>query len=520
MSRFHAALLLALPFAVALSGRASAQSASAVDLCTGISVNLPILTPVTDVTSGLLSGLLDPVLNGLVGNLNSSLTGVLSGTPLGVSVLDQNGNLVGLGGCNVRADGVTVDSAGGIALGGGQVTGLGGVGNPTASAADASAIALGNGAATATGATGAVALGLRGQVSAVDGVAIGRDATVQAAGGIALGAGSAALRGGLSGASEAFSRVAVVSTQGALSVGAVGQERQITNVAGGTQETDAVNLRQLRAVGTQLSTALGGGSGFDAAGDFTGPRYALRSGIYGDVGSALAALDQASGVMMGNNSSGYAPAQAGGRDAMAAGYGSSAAGARAAAVGTQAQASGDDSVALGAGARATAEGSTAIGAGASATRARQVAIGTAASTYTMPGLASAASRAAQSGPTQVVTTDAAGNLAAIPVDIAGLGDRISGLSDRVNVLDAYARESRREARQGIAAAMAMTGASMPSAPGRTSWSGNTATFKGEWAAGFAVAHRLNVAMPVAVSAGVSLSGNSFGGARLGVSGEF
>jgi hypothetical protein len=35
-----------------------------------------------------------------------------------------------------------------------------------------------------------------------------------------------------------------------------------------------------------------------------------------------------------------------------------------------------------------------------------------------------------------------------------------------------------------------------------------------------VAHRLDVAIPVAINAGVSLTGNSFGGARMGLSGEF
>jgi autotransporter adhesin len=40
----------------------------------------------------------------------------------------------------------------------------------------------------------------------------------------------------------------VSSTQGAVSVGSAGNERQITNVAGGTQATDAVNVRQLQAV--------------------------------------------------------------------------------------------------------------------------------------------------------------------------------------------------------------------------------------------------------------------------------
>lgn len=516
---FHALCLT--PVLTALSSPSFAQSTAVVDVCTGLSVNLPVLQPIAGATSGLLTGLLDPVLNGIVGDVNLNLRDVLSGRTIGLTAIDQNGNLVTAPGqCGVKADSVVVSGPGGIAIGGGQISGLGSTASPTASASDQNAIAFGHGAATNGAATGAVAIGLRGAVTAADGVAIGRDAAVSAAGGIALGAGSVALRPGLGGAAEAFSRTAVASTQGALSIGSAGNERQIAHVAGGTQDTDAVNLRQLRSVAGAVSTALGGGTGFDADGAFTGPRYGLRSGLYTDVGSALAALDRAGGVIAGNNTGNYALASAQGADSMAAGYGSRAGGARATAIGTQAQAAGISSVALGAGASASAEGSTAIGAGASATRVRQVAIGTAASTYTMPGLASAASRAAQTGPTQVVTTDAAGNLATSTVDLGAIDRRVGALDDRVATLGAYATESRREARQGIASAMAMTGAPMPSAPGRTSWSGNTAVYKGEWAAGFSVAHRINVAIPVAVNAGLSLHGTSLGGARMGLSGEF
>ena len=56
--------------------------------------------------------------------------------------------------------------------------------------------------------------------------------------------------------------------------------------------------------------------------------------------------------------------------------------------------------------------STAIGYGATTTRDNQMAFGTASNTYTTPGITSAASKAAQTGPTQVVTSDAGGNLAA------------------------------------------------------------------------------------------------------------
>ncbi|GAA4349907.1 hypothetical protein GCM10023165_37090 [Variovorax defluvii] len=57
----------------------------------------------------------------------------------------------------------------------------------------------------------------------------------------------------MNGQREAVSGVAVSSTQGAVSVGSPGNERQITNVAGGTADTDAVNVRQLRAVAVEGS---------------------------------------------------------------------------------------------------------------------------------------------------------------------------------------------------------------------------------------------------------------------------
>ena len=84
-----------------------------------------------------------------------------------------------------------------------------------------------------------------------------------AANALAIGAGSTANRAGLAGAAEAFSGTDVAPTQGALSIGAAGAERQITNVAGGTQASDAVNASQLSAVGSNLANSLGGGAAFD-----------------------------------------------------------------------------------------------------------------------------------------------------------------------------------------------------------------------------------------------------------------
>ena len=100
------------------------------------------------------------------------------------------------------------------------------------------------------GATGAdaIAAGKNTTASGTNSVAMGAGASVTASNGVAIGAASTADRAGLGGAKESFSNTAVASTQGAVSVGSAGNERQITNVAGGTQATDAVNVRQLQAV--------------------------------------------------------------------------------------------------------------------------------------------------------------------------------------------------------------------------------------------------------------------------------
>lgn len=124
-----------------------------------------------------------------------------------------------------------------------------------------------------------------------EGVAVGAGSVASTAGGVALGSGAVADRVGLRGSREAFSGTSVASAAGAVSVGTAGGERQITHVAGGTAETDAVNLRQLRSTGDQLAAVLGGGSGFGADGRLTQPRYAVQGKSYDNVGAALGALD-------------------------------------------------------------------------------------------------------------------------------------------------------------------------------------------------------------------------------------
>lgn len=520
------AVIATMPVLAALAAAPQqARAQSLVDVCTGLSVDLPDLDTVGNVSSGLLAGLLDPVLNLIIGEVNTDIVAPLDGQNIGLTVLDEDGNPVTLADdCNLTADSVVVDQDAGIALGGGTISGLGGTANAMASAGEIDSIAIGNGAVTDPAAASAIAFGLRGSVTATDGVAIGRDTSVTAAGGVALGADSLADRTGMNGAAEDFSGTAVGSTAGAVSVGSAGAERQITNVAGGTADTDAVNVRQLRAVGDNLAGALGGGADFDnATGIFTGPSYTIRGTAYGDVGSALAALDTAidssSGVIAANNTSALPAATAAGNDLLAAGYGSSAAGTNSVALGTASSASGTGATSVGYGATASHAGATAIGYGATTSRANQMAFGTSATTYTMPGLGSAASLAAQSGPIEVVTTDAAGNLASVPLStlIGGLG---GGSDVDAAALNRLINDVRLESRRGIAAAMAMANAPMPSAPGRTSWAANVSVFQGELASGFAVAHRLDTDQPFGITGAIAVTANGIPGARAGMVGEF
>ena len=94
-----------------------------------------------------------------------------------------------------------------------------------------------NGIATATGVQ-SIAVGAGAVASGANSTAIGDSSNAKANNSIALGANS------------------VTDRNNSVSVGAVGSERQIVNVAAGTQATDAVNLNQLNNAMTQQSNAV------------------------------------------------------------------------------------------------------------------------------------------------------------------------------------------------------------------------------------------------------------------------
>lgn len=151
-------------------------------------------------------------------------------------------------------------------------------------------------------------------------------------------------------------------------------------------------------------------------------------------------------------------------------------------------ASGSGATALGTNSSAAFANSAAIGSGVTTTRANQVAVGTATNTYTLAGVTSTASTAAQTGPTKVVTTDAFGNLAAAsftPQDISTLQSNVGILQQDVSIL----QQQMKQAFEGTAIAIAMGGASLP-ADKRFAISTNWGNFRGQNAVGVAAQFRL------------------------------
>ena len=92
------------------------------------------------------------------------------------------------------------------------------------------------------------------EVKVSDIVMVGHNANATVAGGVALGSGSVADRAGFTEKKKGvFSDVDLNGkTDGAVSVGTKEKLRQIINVGDATEDTDAVNLRQMKALGTKM----------------------------------------------------------------------------------------------------------------------------------------------------------------------------------------------------------------------------------------------------------------------------
>jgi trimeric autotransporter adhesin len=183
--------------------------------------------------------------------------------------------------------------------------------------------------------------------------------------------------------------------------------------------------------------------------------------------------------------------------------------------------------AIGTGAVAAFAGSTAIGAGAVTTAPNQMVFGTGSSTYVAPGITSAASKAAQSGPLQIVTSDAGGNLAtntaaglglasstdisALNSQIAGINNQIVGINTRLNDLDGRTTK----ALNGVAMAFAISGVPWLQPTERFAVSANYGTFQGT--NGIALNGALRLSTRLQAEGGIAYGANGGGvGGRAGL----
>ena len=206
-------------------------------------------------------------------------------------------------------------------------------------------------------------------VAKENGVAIGKETKASVEGSIALGKGSEADRSGgitgwdpKTGTTSVKTGTAWQSGEGALSIGNGSASRQITHVAAGSEDSDAVNLAQLKEAMTHYYSVK-----TTEATDKTGNNNYLNDGATGD--NALAA--GVSAVAKGNNATAVGTqTYASGEDASAYGY--------------RAAAMGKDSVSIGSGTSAQQEGSVAVGGHAQGYYAVQVGTGsTAQSAYSV-----------------------------------------------------------------------------------------------------------------------------------------
>lgn len=173
--------------------------------------------------------------------------------------------------------------------------------NATASNSQLGQIAIGSGANTTGDKSIAIGYGASTSGNQTGQLALGVSASVTAANGVALGSGSVASRNSWDAAatnvyvptgadSTAVNATKATQNYGAVSVGSSGTttiNRQIINVAAGSADTDAVNVAQLKAV-TSLITSTGGQNftvGADSSHSATGVNITSTANRFDVVGA-------------------------------------------------------------------------------------------------------------------------------------------------------------------------------------------------------------------------------------------
>jgi autotransporter adhesin len=339
-------------------------------------------------------------------------------------------------------------------------------------------IGMGNGAIVQQTAPGGTAIGQNATVNLADGVALGTNATSNGIQAMALGAGSqAAFAGSVALGAGSVTDAAVGTTSATIggttynfagttpgatvSVGTVGAERTLTNVAAGRisgSSTDAINGSQLYATNQSLNSL------YTQFNNLANVVNNLPPSSGGGGGGGTTTVNNTYQTSTNNTT----VASATGNNSTAAGAGSTASGNNSTAAGAGSTASGNNSTAVGSGSSATGDNSVAIGAGSVASTSNAVSVGSPGNERTITNVANG-----------VNATDA--------VNVGQLGEAINQaenwskdyVDQRFQTVDRQLNQIGNRANAGIASAMAL--ASLPQAyqPNQSSAAVSLGAFHGE-----------------------------------------
>ena len=200
---------------------------------------------------------------------------------------------------------------------------------------------LAMGAKTVVNANAGIGIGLNTLVlaDAINGIAIGTNARANHANSIAIGNGSQTTRGAQTGYT-AYNMDAPQNSVGEFSVGSEDGQRQITNVAAGSADTDAVNVGQLKVTDERVSQNT--------------QNISYLNNQVSNLDTRVTDLENGMGDIITTGSTKYFKANSTGADA---------------------NAQGADSVAMGSGSIAAADNSVALGTGSVANEANTVSVG-------------------------------------------------------------------------------------------------------------------------------------------------
>ena len=323
---------------------------------------------------------------------------------------------------------------------------------------------------------------------AINGIAIGSNAHANHANSIAMGNGSETTRGAQTGYT-AYNMDAPQNSVGEFSVGSEDGQRQITNVAAGSQDTDAVNVGQLKVTDAQVAQN-------------TQSITNLNTQV-GNLDTRVTTLENGMGDIITTGSTKYFKTNTDGVDANAQGKDSVA-------IGSGSIAAADNSVALGTGSEANEENTVSVGSSTNQCRITNVAAGK----NDTDAVNVAQLKSSEAGSVRYDTkSDGSVDYSNISLgDGKGGTTRISNVSAGVNNNDAvnYAqlKQSVQETKQytdqrmvemdnklsktesklsgGIASAIAMTGLPQAYTPGASMTSIGGGTYNGESAVALGV----------------------------------